>query len=76
LFGIAEFLRPRHERASLANDAGYNDAWLGLAYNNPFPLGTIDYKQYEWGYNQAQNDVDELADAPSFYPSNEYEDYI
>lgn len=73
MFGVSNFLRPN--KHSDANCMGYNDAWLGISNNNPYPINTPDYHQYEWGYNQAIDDVSELADAPIYYSSNEYEDW-
>ena len=76
MFSASESQRPNRERGSFANDAGYNDAWLGIANQNPFPVNSIDYRQYEWGYNEALDDINELDEAPAFYPSNEYEEWI
>lgn len=71
MFSVSKFLRPKSN--PLANDGGYNDGWLGLPNSNPYPPGSIDHKQYEWGYNDAKDDADELSSIPYIYPSNEYE---
>lgn len=54
----------------MAEDMGYNCGWLGLENSNPFPVGSIQYKTFEWGYNSALDDATEFAGAS--YPSNEY----
>lgn len=74
MFSASKFLRPKSN--PWANENGYNDAWLGLSNNNPYPVGSIDYQQYEWGYNEAKDDADELSSVPYYYPSNEYEDEV
>lgn len=58
---------------SMANENGYNDAWLGLNKANPFPVDSVDYKQYEWGYQEGLDDVDEFNSTPYVYKSDEYE---
>lgn len=62
----------RQPKESLANSHGYNDAWLGIGNQNPYPVGSIDHKQYDWGYNEAIQLVEEYDSVPSYYPSNEY----
>lgn len=70
MFSVPKFLRKPNP---LANESGYNDAWLGLNKANPFPIDSVDYKQYEWGYQEGLDDVDEFNSTPYTYTSNEYE---
>ena len=65
---------PATRAAQIAEDMGYDHNWLGIENSNPFPIGTINHQRYEWGWNEAQRDLDEWADA--YYPSNEYGDEL
>lgn len=51
----------KRDTYSLAYDKGWNDCWLGLDKANPYPINSIDYKQYEWGWNDASDLLDEYA---------------
>lgn len=51
---------------SQAYDKGWNDSWLGIERVNPFPYQGVEWHQYEWGYNEAEDSLDELASAPAF----------
>ena len=58
---------------SEANMHGFNCAYLGVDKNNPYPLGSNDYKQFELGWNEGIDLLNETNSVPSTYPySNEY----
>lgn len=67
MFGLSQFMRTKN---SVANDHGFDAAMLGLTKENPYPPNTIDYKQWEWGY---QEGIDTLEETVSVHHiSNEY----
>ncbi len=49
--------------ASLAEDHGSNDAWLGTGNQNPYPIGTASYVAYNTGYLEAEELIDEFVNA-------------
>lgn len=63
MFGASSFLRPKNTNA---NDLGFDCAYLGLDKQNPFPVGSIDHKNYEWGYNEGLDMLEELREATPF----------
>jgi hypothetical protein len=69
MFGASNFLRPKH---SNANDHGFDCAYLGLDKHNPYPPGSIDHKQWEWGWNEGMDMLGELEAVPIHPFSNEY----
>jgi hypothetical protein len=70
MFSVSKFLRKPNP---FANENGYNDAWLGLSKANPYIVDSVDYQQYEWGYQEGLDDVEEFKSTPYTYPSNGYE---
>lgn len=70
---FTRFNRLARIAADAAENMGYDCAWLGLTNSNPFPISTINYNRYEWGFNEALDDIEEWKDAT--YPSDEYDEY-
>lgn len=68
MFGLSKFFE---RRTSIANDHGFNAAMLGLDKINPYPIGSIDHKQWEWGWNEGIDTLQEAVDAHNI--SDEYE---
>lgn len=62
---FSRWFKPNHQRIrnSMAEEMGYNNAWLGLDKSNPFANGTPENKAYEWGYNTATDDIEEWMQA-------------
>jgi hypothetical protein len=71
MFSASNFLRKKH---AIANEHGFNAAMLGLDNANPYPLGTTEHKEWEWGWNEGQDTLEEHVNAHNDYSiSNEYE---
>ena len=68
MFGASAFLRPTHQKA---NELGFDSACLGLDKINPFPVGSVEHKQWEWGWNEGIEMLNEYEEA-AYYPSDEY----
>lgn len=61
------FSRLFHSRinpVTLAEETGYEAGWQGLDNQNPYRYQSPEWVAYNWGYNQAIDDVDEL-----YYPT-------
>ncbi len=70
MFQLSKWLRPQE---SEANAHGFNCAYLGVDKMNPYPPNTIDWAEYEWGWNEGIDLVNETNDVPITHPfSNEY----
>ena len=65
MFGLSKSL---NRNASAANEHGFDAAYLGLDKANPYPVGTIDHKQWEWGYNEGIDLLAEHDTASNPYP--------
>lgn len=71
MFSLSKWLRPQENEA---NAHGFNCAFLGLDKVNPYPEGSIDHKQFEWGWNEGNDLVQETNETPVLYPgSGEHE---
>jgi hypothetical protein len=52
---------------TLAEEMGYECGWMGLDNNNPYKPQSPEWVAYNWGYNQALMDAEELY----IYPTEE-----
>lgn len=59
---------------SAAEDMGYDCGWLGLENSNPYVVNTAYHKAYEWGYQQALDDIKEWESVTYMY-EDEYMGY-
>lgn len=71
MFTISKWLRPSENEANMH---GFNCAYLGVDKVNPYPVGSNDHKQFELGWNEGNELVQEVNNTPVYYPSNEYGD--
>ena len=51
----------RKKSHDLANDHGYNDAWLGIPNSNPYPVGSLSHREYNFGFDEGEDLVDEFT---------------
>ena len=58
MFGTSEYLRTKN---SVANNAGFDAAFMGLDRVNPYPVGSVDHKQWEWGWEDGMELWNELS---------------
>ena len=72
MFGASNFFE--RYQTSRANEMGFDTAVLGLDKINPFQEGSVDHKQWEWGYQEGLDTMEETVHA--HHISNEYESYM
>lgn len=53
----------RKKSLGIANDHGYNDAWLGLPNTNPYPAYQPEYAEYNRGYQDGEDLVEEYTNS-------------
>lgn len=70
MFTLSKWLRPKE---SEANAHGFNCAFLGVDKVNPYPPGTIDHKQFEWGWEEGNDLVKDSETAIHNYNSGDNE---
>ncbi len=54
------------QHKSHAFDHGWDCAWTGVERNNPYIVNSVEWHQFEWGYNEAEDTLSELDEAPEF----------
>jgi hypothetical protein len=73
LFSAAKFLNTLCGYNE-ANMHGFNCAYLGLKKENPYLVGSIDHQQFEWGWNEGIQLVEDFENTPICYPGYMYRD--
>jgi hypothetical protein len=64
----------RRKSLGLANDHGYNDAWLGLPNSNPHAIGSLEYVEYNRGFVEGEELADEFISVSYITPQYMYPD--
>lgn len=67
-FGMGVFIRASHKRA---HDQGWDAGYLGLDKANPYPVGSNEYINWNWGWEDAISLLEEFSSA-SYNPSDEW----
>jgi len=57
---FSRFFSHRIDPIALAEETGYEAGWQGLDNQNPYRHLSPEWTAYNWGYNQANDDVDEV----------------
>jgi len=70
MFTLSEVLKKHlRPKGGEANAHGFNCAMLGLDKVNPYPIGSIDHKQFEWGWEEG-NELAQKISKTSIYNPN------
>lgn len=57
---FSRFFTHRIDPLKVAEESGYECGWQGLDNQNPYKPQSPEYVAYNWGYNQSQDDADEV----------------